>query len=324
MISKDLLNLFQIAKKNKASDLYLSTNSRSMLRVNGELNELSEARLDKKTIETYVKSFLSKEEQEILMTESCVDLNLEIENEFRLRINIFIQSNGLTAIFHLIPLEIPEFDSLNLPKHVKNICGLKSGLVLFAGPSGSGKSTTMASIINEINQNQKSHIITFEDPIEFRFKNIKSIISQREIGKHIQNYEQIAKQSIRANPDVIAIGEIRDSETIKLASILAETGHLILATIHAASVVNVINRIGPQLSDSLMCVICQRLMKTKKASKRFPACEILIHNEQIATLIRQNKLHQIQNVLQFSQTEGMQTFEQGLRKVEMNNINLQN
>ncbi len=328
-ISQELLELFRLAKEKNASDLYISTGSKPLLRINGELITIDgKEEINRIKSENYIKSFLPKLFLKKLELESDIDLSLEIENQFRFRVNIFIHSKGLTAIFHLIPLEVPSFQNLNLPTNLKKILDLKSGLVVFCGPSGCGKSTTQAAIINEINKSKAVHIITLEDPIEFRFHNIKSLIHQREIDIHTRDFYKALRAALREDPNIISIGEMRDDETIKTALKLAETGHLVFATLHANSASKAINRIldnfenhnskeqiRNQLSDLLQMIIYQELYFDTTKNQRLPVCEILINNHQIKNLIRQNKIHQIDGIIEISTTEGMQTFDQAMKKI---------
>lgn len=318
MISESLIKLFQEAKAKNASDLYLSTGSKPYLRIGSQLIEVENSEtIDKKLIEKHLKSFLPSEFIKKLETESDIDLSLEIDGKYRFRVNIFVQSKGITAIFHLIPIEVPSLEELQLPESLKQILHFKSGLVLFCGASGCGKSTTQAAIIDEINSSQSKHILTLEDPIEFKFKNKKSLIHQREIDTHTKDFHKALRASMREDPDIISIGDIRDCETIKSALTIAETGHLVLACLHASSASQAINRIldtfspedrspiRKQLSQSLQLISYQEL-NNESDSGPYAEFEILINNEQIQNLIRQDKIHQIPGIMEISRAEGMQ------------------
>ena len=224
----------------------------------------------------------------------------------------------------MIPENVFSLDELGLPSTLRSIVEYKNGLVIVTGPTGSGKSTTQAALLNEINQNDASHIITVEDPIEFVHQNKKSIIDQREVKSHTLSFERALRASLREDPDVVLVGEMRDLETIKMAITAAETGHLVIATLHtsgaAKSVDRIIdafpfeqqNQIRAQLSESLKAVIWQNLVKTTDGKGRIAALEIMINNNAIANMIRKNKTHQINSAIETGFKEGMQTMKKAL------------
>ena len=247
----------------------------------------------------------------------------------RFRVNAYTQKGSLAASFRRIPLLIPEIGKLGLPKIIYGFTSLRQGLVLVTGPTGHGKTTTLAAIINEINQQRAEHIVTIEDPIEFAFTPIKSIISQREMGQDTHSWKMALKSVLREDPNVVLIGEMRDYETISAAITIAETGHLVFATLHTNSASQTIDRIVDvfpeeqqvqmrlQLSNVIEGVFSQRLVPTVD-NKRVVAHETMLGTSAIKTLIREGKTHQIDNVLQTSQEAGMNTIEMSLADLVKN------
>jgi twitching motility protein PilT len=237
---------------------------------------------------------------------------------------MFVQRKGIGAVFRVIPANVYTMDELNLPEQLKRIPNFPNGLVIVTGPTSSGKSTTLASIIHEINLNEAKHILTIEDPIEFIHDNKKSIIDQREVGTHTLSFQRAIKSSLREDPDVILIGEMRDLETISLAITAAETGHLVLGTLHtsgaAKSIDRIIdafpheqqNQIRTQLAETLQAVVWQTLLKTKDKKGRIGAYEIMFNNHAIANMIRKGNTHQIDSVIETSTKEGMQNMKKAL------------
>ena len=322
--------LLQTALHYKASDLYVSTGSKPILRVNGDLVSIDEhPPLDKKTTETYLLSVMNENLKQKLKETSDLDFSIDVEGLARFRVNIFVQRKGLSGIFRVIPGTPYSLDELRLPSQLKELAGLRQGLVLLTGPTGCGKSSTLAAIIKEINANQSKHIITIEDPIEFIHPNEKSIIEQREVGQHTASFHRALRAALREDPDVILVGEMRDLETISLAITAAETGHLVLATLHTSGAAKSIDRIidvfpsdqqaqvRTQLAESLEAIIWQELLPTinevVNGTKRVAALEILRSTHAVKNMIRKGNTHQIDSVIETSRAEGMQTMNTALK-----------
>jgi twitching motility protein PilT len=328
----NIKRLLRTAVQYYASDLYLSTGSQPMIRVNGDLFTVEDhAKLDPTTVSTYLKEILGTKISTDLNQSIDMDYSLNVEGIARFRVNVFAQHHGLSAIFRLIPENPMTIEQLHLPKQIKELATLKQGLVLVSGPTGCGKSTTLASIITEINRNQRKHIITIEDPIEFIHTNDQSIIEQREVGIHTKNFQTALRSALREDPDVILVGEMRDLETISLAITAAETGHLVLSTVHTQGAANSIDRIidvfppnqqaqiRTQLAATLKAVIWQQLLPTKKeilpGVKRVGALEILMNNHALRNLIRKGNTHQIDSIIETNRKMGMQSMEHALEEL---------
>lgn len=310
-----------------ASDLHLVVGVPPTVRIDGELRSLqSEGLLTPDIIAEALKQVLTSEQFERLSVNKEIDFSLSFSEKARFRVNAYTQKGSLAAAFRRIPLEIPEIDSLNLPKVVHNFTNLRQGLVLVTGPTGHGKSTTLASVINEINRTRSCHIVTIEDPVEFVFKPIRSVISQREMRSDTHSWQVALRSVLREDPDVVLVGEMRDYETIASAMTIAETGHLVLATLHTNSASQTVDRIVDvfpedqqsqvrlQLSSVLEAVFSQRLVPSIP-SGRSVAYEIMLGTTAIKTAIREGKTHQIDSIIQTSLEAGMSTLEHSLAQL---------
>jgi twitching motility protein PilT len=317
--------ILRTAVQYKASDVYISTGCKPVLRIHGDLVKIDEhPELTKKMAEEYLLEIMNAEQKKRFEQTLDLDFSLELETISRFRVNMFVQRKGISAVFRLISGNVLSMDELNLPAQLKKATTYKSGLVIVTGPTGSGKTTTLASMVNEINRNHKKHIITIEDPIEYVHKNNQSLIQQREVGVHTHSFKKALRSSLREAPDVILLGEMRDIETMQQAITAAETGHLVLATLHTRGCANSINRIidafpadqqnqiRSQLSESLRAVFWQTLIKTKDEKGRIGAFEIMFVNNAIANMIRKESTHQIDSVIETSTKEGMQTMKKTL------------
>jgi twitching motility protein PilT len=317
--------IFRTAVKYKASDIFISTGSKPGLRINGDIIVVEDhPPLTKKQAEEYLLEILNENQKKTFEQTLDLDFSIDIEDVARFRVNMFVQRKGISAVFRLIPETVMSLDELGMPPQLKRLTQLKKGLVIVTGPTGSGKSTTLAAILNEVNKNQKKHIITIEDPIEYVHKNQQSIVEQREVGSHTISFQKALRASLRENPDVIMVGEMRDLETIQLAITAAETGQLVLATLHTSGCANSVNRIidafpfeqqnqvRSQLSESLCAVIWQALIKTKDKKGRVAGLEIMFNNNAIANMIRKQVTHQINSVIETSTKEGMQTMKKAV------------
>jgi len=303
---------------NKASDLHLNAGDKPSLRIDGSLHKLNYDILDGKAVEDLCFPLLSEKRIQKLYERGEIDGMFAFDNA-RFRFNIYKTMGQTSAALRLIPTSTPTLDDIQAPEVFKRLTKLHRGLVLVTGPTGSGKSTTLASMIHEINITERKHIVTIEDPVEFLHTPIKSAISHREVESDTENFTSGLKYVLRQDPDVILIGEMRDSETIAAALTAAETGHLVFGTLHTNSAPNSINRIldsfdahaqgqiRAMLASSLKAVISQTLVP-KIGGGRVAAFEIMITNDAIANLMREQKVHQIYSTMQLGQnTTGMQT-----------------
>ncbi|MFA5478882.1 MAG: type IV pilus twitching motility protein PilT [Candidatus Muiribacteriota bacterium] len=320
-VLNDLLNL---VIDNEASDLHLTVGSPPIIRVDGELIATDLDILTPMDTRSLIYNMLNADQQKEFEERKELDLSYSVHGFGRFRVNVYKQRGCIGAAFRVIPSKIPGLDELSLPDKVADFAKLPKGLVLVTGPTGSGKSTTLAAVIDLINKTRKCHIITIEDPIEYLHYHKKSIINQRELGADTNSFTESLKHVLRQDPDVILIGEMRDLETFESALTLAETGHLVFATLHTTDAAQTINRIidvfpsyqqqqiRTQLSFVIQAVIAQNLLPVASGKGRIPACEVLINNSAVQNLIREAKVHQIYTVMQTSQNIGMQTFEQSL------------
>lgn len=304
----------------KLSDLHFHANEPVSIRVDGDIKTFPDDILTQAEMEEFIRDQLTQEQQLGFMQQLDADLAVETP-DVRFRVNLFKTSRGLAAVMRKIETKIPAFDDLGLPPVARDVIELENGLILVTGPTGSGKSTTLAAMIDRINRNRHEHIITIEDPIEFIHQNQRSVVSQREVKRDTLSFSSALRASLREDPDVILVGELRDLETIQLALTAAETGHLVFGTLHTSGAPNTINRIidvfppqqqdqvRAQLSQSLRLVMTQRLFKRKDASGRVGAFEVMTCNPAVRNLIRENKVFQIPSIMQTARGEGMMTME---------------
>ena len=328
----DITELLAFSVKNKASDLHLSAGLPPIIRVNGDVRRINLPAMEHKDVHAMVYDIMSDSQRKQYEDTRECDFSFEIPNLARFRVNAFVQNRGAGAVFRTIPSKVLTLEDLNCPRIFKDIADYPRGIVLVTGPTGSGKSTTLAAMINHVNENAYSHILTVEDPIEFVHQPKKCLINQREIGPHTLSFQNALRSALREDPDVILVGEMRDLETIRLALTGAETGHLVFATLHTSSAAKTIDRIvdvfpaaekemvRSMLSESLRAVISQTLLKTKDGQGRVAAYEILIGTPAIRNLIRENKVAQMYSSLQTGQQFGMQTLDQCLIELVKRNI----
>lgn len=318
--------LLQLAIDKKASDLHLIVGSPPTLRVDGDLLPITnEPPLTKETIDPLIRPVLSAEQLERFLVNKEVDLSVGFSESARFRANVYYQKDAMAAAFRRIPLEIPTIDDLMLPAICHTFTKLRQGFILVTGPTGHGKSTTIAAILNEINATRPVHILTIEDPVEFIFTPQKALVSQREMGEDTHSWEVALRSALREDPDVVLVGEMRDYETIAAALTIAETGHLVFATLHTNSASQSIDRIIDvfpeeqqaqvrlQLSNVLEAVFSERLLRRPEGG-RIPAYEVLTASNAVRTLVREGKTHQIDNVIQTSAELGMISIEGVLAK----------
>lgn len=301
------------------SDLHITGAHPLVCRRDGEVYFQKQHVLSPQYVDTLVEQILNPRQRRLLKDQWSTDLALSVAGK-RLRINVFSSHRGVSLAIRFLPGAIPDLDSLNLHPSLRDFCGLKSGLLLICGSTGSGKTTTIAALINEINNTRACHVMTLEDPIEYLFASKKAFIEQRELGKHFHTYQHGLLDVLRQAPDVIVVGEMRSAETIQLSLDAAESGHLVIATMHAGSHEEAVHRMCSltnafssehtrlQLSQSLAGIVNQQLLYMPKLRYSVPLLSVLRNTRAIATLIRENKLSQIDSVLETCKDKGMFTF----------------
>lgn len=317
--------LIKCVEKN-GSDLHLVVGMPPCIRLNGELMPVDAPVLKQPDLESMILSIIKDYQKEKLDQDWELDFSYAISGHARFRGNVMFQRGTLAAVFRAVPFVIPQFDKLGLPNDIKRLCDLSRGLVLVTGPTGSGKSTTLAAMIDLINHNRASNIVTVEDPIEFLHKHDKSTVRQRELGTDTHSFATALRHVLRHDPDIIMIGEMRDQESIAIALTAAETGHLVFSTLHTQTAPLTISRIidsfsddkrlqiRQQLANSLKAVISQQLLPTTD-KRRVAAIEYMIDSPAIRTMIRDGKEHQIYSAIQTGHSQGMQTMDQALIKL---------
>ncbi len=316
--------LFLLMHERGASDLHLTAGAPPILRIDGALLPTPFDKLTGETSQTLVYSLLNDQQRQRFEASNELDLAFNLRGIGRVRMNVYRQTGSVGAAIRAIPNSFKTFDEIGVPKSILDIMKLPKGLILVTGPTGSGKSTTLASMIDFINETRAAHIVTVEDPIEFVHTHKKSVINQREVGSDTVTFGAALRHILRQDPNVILIGELRDLETIQAALNIAETGHMVLATLHTTDCAQTINRIidvfpqhqleqvRVQLSFVLQAVLCQQLLTHATGAGRVLACETLIVNSAIRNLIREQKVEQIQVAIQTGGKIGMQTMNQSL------------
>jgi twitching motility protein PilT len=320
-----LHQLLKVMLDKGASDLHVTTGCPPQLRIDDDLVPLRTEALTPVDTKQLCYSILTDAQKLRFEEDQELDLSFGVKNLARFRANIFLQRGAVAGAFRLVPFNLIPLSDLGVPPVVAELCERPRGLVLVCGPTGSGKSTTLASMIDRINTQHRSHIITIEDPIEYLHPHKSCLVNQREVGADTQSFKRALKYILRQDPDVVLVGEMRDLETIEAALTIAETGHLCFATLHTNNAVQSINRIVDVfpshqqtqvrqiLSFVLEGVLCQALLPKASGSGRVLACEVLVPNPAIRNLIREDKLHQIYSQMQIGQSKyGMQTFNQSL------------
>lgn len=316
--------ILQIAKEAGASDVHITVGVPPKMRVNGKLITMDGPKLlPQDTMEIAIRVMNEKQRQHFEEYGEC-DMSFAIQGEGRYRVNLYHQRGSIALAFRLVDTQIPSPESLGIPNSVIDLYTKKRGLILVTGPTGSGKSTTLASFINVINTHREAHIITLEDPIEFLHRHNMSIVNQREIGLDTRNYANALRAALREDPDVILVGEMRDFETISVAITAAETGHLVLSTLHTIGAASTVDRvidvfpehqqqqIRVQFANVLESVISQQLIPTLDGKGRVAAFEVLHANPAVRNLIREGKSHQLANVMQTNRKAGMITMDDAI------------
>ena len=323
----DIKELLKKAYEKQASDLHITADSPPILRINGKLRPESNNLLSNKDTEQIAKEIVDETKWTRFVESGELDFAHQLEGVSRFRVNMFRQRDAISIVFRVIPSEIPSLWELNMPSILEEFAEKPQGLFLVTGPTGSGKTTTLAAMIDYINGKETKHIITLEDPIEYEHHHRRSIVNQREIGVDTNDFSSGLRAALRQDPDVILVGEMRDLETISTAITAAETGHLVLATLHTSSAVQTINRIidvippyqqdqvRTQLSMVLAGILSQRLIPTLDGTGRVAATEVLVNLPSVANLIRNEKIEQVPNVMQTSRGAGMHTIESSLHQL---------
>ena len=306
------------------SDVHLAVGVPPMLRMNGDLVPIRFRELTAAELESYVMEILSRSLADRFRGGHDVDFSYVSEEGGRFRVNVFRKDSGVGAVFRTIPADVPTLDSLALPPVVKKLCDYHQGMILVTGSTGTGKSTTLAAMIDLLNTNKKLNIISLEDPIEFVHRSKQSQVVQRELGTHLPTFAEGVRAAMREDPDVILVGEMRDAETISMAMTAAETGHLVLGTLHTTSAVKTIDRMIDALpadereqtksflAQSLIAVITQVLVKRPEGRGRRAVCEVMVMNRAVAKLIQTDQTHQIPAQLQTGKDLGMELMDQAL------------
>ncbi|MEI8267316.1 MAG: type IV pilus twitching motility protein PilT [Betaproteobacteria bacterium] len=328
----DITQLLAFAVKSKASDLHLSAGLPPMIRVNGDVRRINVPAMDHKQVHDMVYDIMNDSQRKHYEETLECDFSFEIQGLSRFRVNAFNQNRGAGAAFRTIPSKILSLDQLNAPKIFAELALKPRGLILVTGPTGSGKSTTLAAMVNHLNETEYGHVLTVEDPIEFVHDSKKCLVNQREVGPHTLSFNNALRAALREDPDAILVGELRDLETIRLAITAAETGHLVLGTLHTSSAAKTMDRlidvfpaaekdmVRAMISESLVGIISQTLCKLKDGSGRVAAHEILLGTPAVRNLIRENKVAQMYSAIQTGQSAGMQTLDQNLSDLVRRNL----
>ncbi len=315
----EITDLLFASQKNGASDLHLSVGTPPILRVNGDILPLKADPLTADDVRGMVYSVMTEQQRSDYERDLETDFAISFSDKMRFRVNAFTTLSGPAAVLRTIPTKILTLEELNAPEVLTRLTELHKGLILVTGPTGSGKSTTLAAMVNHINVNMNKHILTIEDPVEFVHKSQKSLVNQREVGESTKSFARALRSALREDPDVILVGELRDLETIQLAMTAAETGHLVMGTLHTNSAPKTIDRIvdvfpasdkemvRSMLSVSLEAIITQALVKRADGHGRIAVHEILLGTSAIRNLIRENKIPQIQSMMQIGSKIGMRT-----------------
>jgi twitching motility protein PilT len=324
--------LLQLAHGEGASDIHISVNSPVVFRKNGTLAPIGEHILRPDDTDALAKGWMTETQYAELKERGEMDFTFGLPGLARFRINAYLQRGSVGLAIRIVPSRIPSIAELGLPPVCRAFTGKPQGLMLVTGPTGSGKSTTLSALVDDLNQTEKLHIITLEDPIEFIYDHKKSMVNQREIGLDTSSFATGLRAALRQDPDVLLVGELRDLDTISTAITAAETGHLVLATLHTADAPQTIDRIIDvfppamqaqiriQLASVLLGVVSQRLLPLASGSGRIAAYEVLVNTPAVANLIRSEKVYQIRSTMQTGRSFGMQTMEMSLRELVQNGL----
>ncbi|OGS20938.1 MAG: hypothetical protein A2252_04405 [Elusimicrobia bacterium RIFOXYA2_FULL_39_19] len=324
----NLLSLFDEMLSKKASDMHIRSNTKAYLRINGDLHAMENMEIPQSSeIEEMILGYMNEDQRRTFYSKHECDLGLTIENKGRFRLNVFKQRGDVNAAIRHVPLEVPSIEALSLPISIKKLAENDRGLVLVTGPTGCGKSSTLAAMIDHINTNFKSHVITIEDPIEFLHKDKKSIISQRELNIDTTSYPEALRHVVRQDPDVVLIGEMRDLETMAAAITAAQLGHFVLSTIHTIDTIQTVSRVVDmfpphqqaqiryQFADTLKGIVSQRLIPRANGQGQIPAVEVLAATSLVKKYIEENNQVELRSVIKQGQYYGMQSFDQAILKL---------
>ena len=328
----DLADLLLEMLEKGASDLHLTVGAPPTFRIHGRISPIKQPSLDRDRLHNLLYAMLTDDQRRRFERDMELDFALELGQDARFRVNVFMGRQGEGAVFRVIPTKILTLDDLKMPPVLQELCRKPRGMVLVTGPTGSGKSTTLAAMVDYINSTRDEHILTIEDPIEFVHQHKRCIVNQREVGPNTKNFSNALRAALREDPDVILVGEMRDLETISLAMTAAETGHLLFGTLHTSSAPKTIDRlidvfppeqqkqIRIMFSESVQAVICQALIPRSDRPGRIAALEIMIGTVAIRSLIREGKTHQISSIIQTSAKFGMQSLDQELKRLVIERI----
>lgn len=328
----NLDGLIKQAIEHGASDIHFTVGAEPTMRLHGKLTPITDEKMTNTDTVRFAKEILTEKQIQHLLEVGEVDCAYEVDNGFRLRVNIFKQRNNSGIALRVIPNQIPSMESLGLPAVIKKLAEKRRGLILVTGPTGSGKSTTLATMIDYMNELRDEHIITIEDPIEYMHTHKQCLVNQRELGADTQSFGNALRGALRQDPDVILVGEMRDKETIEIALRAAETGHLVLSTLHTVGAVNTMDRIidvfpaeqqeqiRVQLSAVVEGVVSQQLMRTSNGKGRVAAFEIMLATPAVRNLIREGKTHQLLTPIQTGASQGMITMDTSLLGLYRRNL----
>ncbi|TMH80100.1 MAG: type IV pilus twitching motility protein PilT [Betaproteobacteria bacterium] len=328
----DISELLAFSVKNKASDLHLSSGLPPMIRVHGDVRRINLPPLDHTEVHAMVYDIMNDSQRKQFDEHLECDFSFDLPGLARFRVNAFNQDRGAAAVLRTIPSRVLSLEELQAPRVFADFSTRPRGLVLVTGPTGSGKSTTLAAMVDHVNNTLYGHILTIEDPIEFVHEPRKCVINQREVGPHTLSFSNALRSALREDPDVVLVGELRDLETIRLALTAAETGHLVFGTLHTSSAAKTMDRVvdvfpgaekemvRAMLSESLVAVISQALLKLKDGSGRVAVHEIMVGTPAIRNLIRENKVAQMYSMIQTGSQYGMQTLDQSLLELVRRNV----
>jgi twitching motility protein PilT len=321
----DITDLLLTTKEKNASDLHLAAGAPPTLRLNGKLVRLEQEVLTREKVHQMLYDILTDQQKARFEASHDLDFSIDLANVGRFRVNAFMQRLGEAMVFRLIPSKVKSLDDLEMPPVLKDLAMRDRGLILVTGPTGSGKSTTLAAMVAHMNDAREQHIITIEDPIEFVHSARKCNVNQREIGPHTDSFSVALRSALREDPDIILVGEMRDLETISQAVTAAETGHLVLSTLHTNNAAQTISRVVDvfpphqqeqiriMLADALLGVIAQTLIPTVDGRGRVAALEVMVATPAIRNMVRENKIHQLPSAIQTGAKDGMQSLDQHLK-----------
>ncbi len=331
-VVSELHDILREAVELAASDVHMHSGTRLRMRIHGVLTVAGREPLSSPQVKEMLMPLLTTDQEHELEKKGHVDFAITVDDLDRFRVNVYKQQRGLDAVFRVIMRLPPTLAELGIPTHLERLAGISNGLVLVTGPAGSGKSSTIAAFLHRVNSQDRGHILTIEDPVEFVHKSKGCIINQRSVGPHTHSFADALRAALRQDPDVILVGELRDLESIDMALTASETGHLVFATLHTRNTIDSIDRlvnafppegqrqIRTKVAEALRAVITQQLIPRKDGTGRVAAVEILLPNSAIRGLIRENKLFHIRSILQMGAGEGMCLMEQSLQDLVQRNL----